>query len=275
MMEEIQGELYTVETLRSDFTALGVREESTLLVHSSFKALGKWVCGGPAAVVLALGAALGEKGTLVMPTHSGDVGDPARWQNPPVPKEWWDTIREQMPAYDLELTSLWYMGVIPDTFRRQVGALRSGHPQVSFAARGPEAKIITADHGLEFGLGERSPLARIYELRGDVLLLGVGHGNNTSIHLAECRANYPGKEHYTSKAPMQVNGERRWVEFPELEYDSEDFEQLGADFARETGLVKQGQVAGATALLMPQRELVDYAVRWLERHRKRQDHLTV
>ncbi|MGG3454918.1 SPBc2 prophage-derived aminoglycoside N(3')-acetyltransferase-like protein YokD [compost metagenome] len=274
-MEEIQGELYTVETLRSDLAALGVREGSTLLVHSSFKALGKWVCGGPAAVVLALEAALGEEGTLVMPTHSGDVGDPARWQNPPVPKEWWDTIREQMPVYDPELTSLWYMGVIPDTFRKQKGTLRSGHPQVSFAARGREAENITANHGLEFGLGERSPLARIYELRGDVLLLGVGHGNNTSIHLAECRMDDQSKEIYTAKAPMQVNGERQWVEFPELEYDSEDFIQLGADFARETGMVKQGQIAGATALLMPQRELVDYAVGWLERHRKRQDHLTV
>nr|WP_308531362.1 AAC(3) family N-acetyltransferase [uncultured Paenibacillus sp.] len=251
MMEEIQGELYTVETLRADLMALGVREGSTLLVHSSFKALGKWVCGGPSAVVLALEAALGEQGTLVMPTHSGDLGDPARWQNPPVPKAWWDTIREQMPAYDPELTSLWYMGVIPDTFRKQKGTLRSGHPQVSFAARGREAKAITADHELEFGLGERSPLARIYEQRGDVLLLGVGHGNNTSIHLAELRANYPGKEIYAAKAPMQVKGERRWVEFTELEYDSEDFEQLGADFARETGLVKQGSRRGNRAADAP------------------------
>ncbi|WP_059046687.1 aminoglycoside N(3)-acetyltransferase [Paenibacillus rubinfantis] len=267
MVEDIQGELYTVETLRADLRALGVREGATLLVHSSFKSLGQWVCGGPGAVVLALEAALGEEGTLVMPTHSSDVGDPARWQNPPVPKEWWDTIREQMPAYDPELTSLWYMGVIPDTFRRQKGTLRSGHPQVSFAARGREAETIIGDHGLEFGLGERSPLARIYELRGEVLLLGVGHVNNTSMHLAECLANYSGKEFYTAKAPVLVDGEKRWVEFTELEYDSEDFEQLGADFARDTGLVKQGQVAGATALLMPQRELVDYAVGWLERHR--------
>lgn len=267
MVEEIQGELYTVETLRADLKALGVKEGTTLLVHSSFKSLGKWVCGGPTAVVLALEAALGEQGTLVMPTHSNDLGDPSRWQNPPVPQAWWDTIREQMPAYDPDLTPLWYMGVIPDTFRRQQGTIRSGHPQVSFAARGREALKITADHGLEYGLGERSPLARIYELGGEVLLLGVGHENNTSIHLAECRANYPGKQIYTAHAPMRVHGERRWVEFTELEYDSDDFERLGADFARDTGLVKQGQVAGATALLMPQRELVDYAVGWLERHR--------
>ncbi len=36
--------------------------------------------------------------------------------------------------------------------------------------------IVTAGHTLEFGLGEGSPLARVYDLDGFVLLLGVGHG---------------------------------------------------------------------------------------------------
>ena len=43
--------------------------------------------------------------------------------------------------------------------------------------------------------------------------------------------------------------------------------QLGADFARETGLQREGQVASGRALLMPQRALIDYAIRWLERQR--------
>lgn len=266
-MQKIKGELITVETLRADLAALGVREGGTLLVHSSFKSLGEWVCGGPAAVVLALEAALGDAGTLVMPTHSADLSDPSAWQNPPVPESWWKTIREQMPAYDPALTTLRKMGVIPDTFRKQNGTLRSGHPQVSFTARGAQAGQIVADHSLEYGLGERSPLARIYDLRGDVLLLGVGHYNNTSIHLAEYRAAYPGKKTFLNKAPVHANGVKQWVEFIDIEYESADFERLGTDFARDTGLVKRGKTAGAEAMLMPQRELVDYAVKWLERHR--------
>ncbi|WP_410771762.1 aminoglycoside N(3)-acetyltransferase [Fontibacillus sp. BL9] len=266
-MEEIQGTLITVATLRDDLAALGVEEGMTLLVHSSFNALGKWVAGGPVAVILALEEVLGERGTLVVPTHSNDLSDPSGWENPPVPAEWWERIREQMPAYDPDLTPLWHMGVIPELFRKQGGVKRSGHPHVSFAARGVDADLITGDHGLDYGLGERSPLARIYDAEGWVLLLGVGHANNTSIHLAEYRADYPGKKETVSKAPMIVNGRRQWGEFRDIETDSGDFERIGTDFEQATGKVIRGNIAGAAAMLMPQKALVDYATEWMKLNR--------
>lgn len=267
-MEPLQGTLITTETLRADFAALGVKEGMTLLVHSSFKSLGQWVAGGPVAVILALEQALGGSGTLVMPAHSSDLSDPAGWMNPPVPADWWEQIRKHMPAYDPDLTSTSRMGIIPELFRKQGGAKRSAHPQVSFAARGPKAEFITGNHGLEDGLGEDSPLARIYDEDGWVLLLGVGHINNTSIHLAEYRADYPGKKETVSKAPMIVEGLRRWMEFRDIELDSDDFGEIGACFERDMSLVLRGNIAGAASLLMPQRALVDYATEWMRRHRK-------
>ncbi len=267
-MEPIRGELITIDTLRADFAALGVREGMTLLVHSSFKSLGKWVAGGPVAVILALEQAVGDTGTIVVPTHSNDLSDPGGWENPPVPAEWWDTIREQMPPYDPDLTPLWHMGIIPELFRKQHGVKRSGHPHVSFAARGVNADLITDRHGLDYGLGEQSPLARIYEAEGWVLLLGVGHANNTSLHLAEYRADYPGKQETGSSAPMIVGGQRQWVRFRDIETDSGDFDKIGADFERTTGQVLRGNIAGATAMLMPQKALVDYAAGWIAENRR-------
>ncbi|WP_150272229.1 aminoglycoside N(3)-acetyltransferase [Paenibacillus tepidiphilus] len=267
-MEMIQGNLITVETLAADFRRLGVREGMTLLVHSSFKSLGEWVAGGPVAVILALEEVLGREGTLVMPTHSSDLTDPAGWSNPPVPEEWWQTIREQMPPYDPDLTALRGMGIIPDTFRKQSGVRRSSHPTDSFAAWGKYRDQIIDGHGLEFGLGDSSPLARIYDLHGSVLLLGVGNLNNTSLHLAEFRAEYAGKKELTAGAPMLVDGARQWVKFRDYNWNSDDFGALGDDFARDTGGIVYGNVAAAAAQLIPQREIVDYAVSWLERVRR-------
>lgn len=256
----------TLASLVADLAQLGVKPGMTLLVHSSLSALG-WVSGGAVTVILALEKLLGHKGTLVMPTHSGDLSDPAAWGNPPVPAAWWDIIRETMPAYDPNLTPTRGMGAVPECFRKQSGVRRSAHPQVSFAARGPQAAFITRDHSLASGLGDHSPLGRIYELGGSVLLLGVGHGNNTSLHLAEYRAVYTGKRFLNTGAPVRLAEGRRWVEFRDLEWNADDFEMIGENFTRQTGLVRVGLVGCATALLMPQRPLVDHAVKWMEQNR--------
>lgn len=265
--EQHHGRPATVESLAADLAALGVRPGMALLVHSSLSALG-WVSGGPPAVVLALQAALGPHGTLMMPTHSGDLSDPADWINPPVPEAWWQIIRDTMPAYDPDLTPTRQMGAIVECFRGQPGVRRSGHPSSSFAARGPLAAELVGEHALDLSMGDRSPLGALYRLDGWVLLLGVGHNNNTSLHLAECRARYPGRKLIRAGAPIWVDGRRRWVRYQELDYDDDDFPQIGVDFAAETGQERVGPVGCGTGRLFSQRALVDYAVKWLERNRR-------
>jgi aminoglycoside 3-N-acetyltransferase len=255
----------TVTSLKGDLTALGVEPGMVLLVHSSLSSLG-WVCGGAVAVIEALESVLTRDGTLVMPAHSGELSEPSYWVDPPVPKDWWQTIRETTPAFQTDLTPTRGMGIIPETFRKQDGVLRSYHPQVSFAAWGKYAKQITGHHSLEYALGETSPLARMYDLHGSVLLLGVGHGNNTSLHLAEHRANYASKKVSRQGAPVFVNGQRVWQTFDDIETDDDDFETIGAAFA-QTRQEQTGKVGLAKVRLFPQRELVDFAVRWMEQNR--------
>jgi len=256
----------TVESLNCDLSAMGVQPGMVLLVHASLSALG-WVSGGAVAVILALEQALGLAGTLVMPAHSTNLTDPEAWRHPPVPASWWQVIRDTVPGYDPALTPTRGIGVIPETFRKQTGVLRSGHPTVSFAAWGAQADLITSGHGLAFGMGEGSPLARIYDLDGWVLLMGVGHSSNSSLHLAEYRASYPGKQLVLEGTAVMRDGRRQWVTYPDISTDSDDFGQVGEAFDMAGQGVRIGRVGYGSARLMSQRALVDFAVSWMESNR--------
>jgi len=256
----------TITSLKRDFEALGVKPGATIIMHSSLSKIG-WTVGGPVSVIRALMQTLTAEGTLVMPTFSGDNSEPSKWESPPVPKSWWDTIRKEMPPYEPNITPTRGMGRIVETFRNWPNVLRSDHPMSSFAAWGKNAKFITDTHELIGDLGEGSPISRLYDLDGQILLIGVNHENNSSIHLAEYRSNFPGKSYTKSGCAMLVNNQKKWVEWEELDVNSDDFEQLGNDFESEINY-KPGKIGMAESRLISLRAIVDFGIGWLKENRK-------
>jgi aminoglycoside 3-N-acetyltransferase len=256
----------TTGSLLRDLRTLGVSEGDVVIAHVAMSKLG-WVVGGAQAVVEALLAAVGPDGTLVMPTQSGHLSDPARWQAPPVPDAWIDVIRRDMPLFDAALTPTRAMGQVVDSFRGHPGAVRSHHPTTSFAACGPMASALMVDHPLTPGLGEGSPLSRLYDADAQVLLLGVDHGNDTSLHLAEHRATWPGKRTYVDGAAMLVDGIKGWVSYEDLDLDDGDFAAIGDAFAA-TGGESEGPVGTGRGRRCRQRAIVDFAVSHITANRQ-------
>lgn len=254
----------TVSVLARDLRDLGVEAGDTLLVHASLSELG-WVCVDPTTVVDALMEALTPDGTLVMPAHTGQYGNPAHWSNPPVPDDWLDVVREDRPPFRPAVTPTRSMGAIPECFRNYSGAVRSRHPETSFAAWGAEAEAVVEAHAYDSRLGDASPLARVYDLDGDVLMLGTDWQTNTSLHLAEYRAEFE-KDRAWNAAPVLEDGARVLVEYEDVAIDDEDFPEVGAAFEEAVG-VTRGEVGDAEATLVDQPSLVDFAVEWMTEHR--------
>lgn len=158
------------------------------------------------------------------------------------------------------------MGAVAEMFRPWPGSVRSDHPARSICAWGKNAAYLTQNHDLSDILGESSPLAKLYALNGKVLLLGTGYNKNTSMHLADVPGRICGKA-YVHRAQRHLGKRETGVEaYEPCSVDGEDFEQIAADFEKEHA-VRMTQIGNAAVRLMRQRELVDYAVTWMEKKR--------
>lgn len=255
----------TRASLAGDFRALGIRAGSILLIHSSLRSLG-WVSGGALAVVQALLDVLGPDGVLVVPSQTANNRDPSSWQPAP-PADWWPAIRESLPGFDPARTPSVQVGVITEQVRTWPGAVRSGHPQSSFAAIGPRAADLMAVHRTECHLGEQSPLAALEAAGATTLLLGVDFDKATAFHLAEYRVPTPPRRSYAC-AVLDPDGERRWIDYQDVALDDRDFAALGGDFERDSGLVTAGRVGAAWCRMFPIPDAVAYAEKWFIQQRR-------
>jgi aminoglycoside N3'-acetyltransferase len=224
------------ESLAEELVALGISGDGVLVVHTAFSSFGGRA-GAPSDLIAALRMAAGARGTVVMPSMSDDDDHP----------------------FDCQRTPCIGMGIVADTFWRMPGVSRSDSPH-SFAAIGPHAAEITTPHPLDIPHGLDSPIGRAHELDAEVLLLGVGHDANTTVHLAE---NLAGARYGMPKyATVMRHGQPHRQHYFEIDHCCANFALLDS-WLEARGHQQRGFVAGAPARLVGARDVVATALEHL------------
>jgi aminoglycoside 3-N-acetyltransferase len=229
----------TFTDLRTALFKLGL-SHTPVIAHGSLRAFGD-VVGGADAV---LRAVLDSVWALVMPTFTyatmitPQVGPP----NNGIAYGTEQDLHRMAEPYPRELPADRQMGIIPETLRRHPRAKRSMHPIQSFA--GIYAEKFLAAQTLQNPLG---PIEALTQAEGWVLLLGVDHTVNTSIHYAEKLA---GRKQFTRWAALPD----RIVECPGFPGDSAGFDAIASAL---TGITRKVRAGEAIVQAMPLRGLIE------------------
>jgi aminoglycoside 3-N-acetyltransferase len=236
------------------------------MVHTRMSALG-WVVGGSETVVRALLDALGPEGTLMAyaswADHVYTLEDrPEEYREAYLaePPRWDPATGEVDPDY----------GRIPERVRTWPGTVRSVHPEASVVAIGSRAEWLVAPH--EDGYGAGSPFARLVEAGGQVLMLGAPLNTVTLLHHAEAIAPVEGKRTVTYEIALadgsvrsltDIDTSRGAYDYESLGLEADEFEVISRT-ALDAGIGLRGVVGAARCVLFPARELVEFAVAWIE-----------
>jgi aminoglycoside 3-N-acetyltransferase len=266
-MASVRKGLGTAE-IAADLRKLGLTDVPGVLVHCSMDRIG-YMIDGAATLFSAIIEVAGPRTTIVVPTHTANNSLSSR--DFLAATEGFDVGEVEkyvagMPAFDPAETPSYGMGKFAEYVRTRPGAVRSRHPQTSFAAAGPSATAWTAVHDDDCHMGERSPIRALYDAGAHILLAGVGFDQCTAFHLGEYRTAKRGPLRDYHCFVRGAAGRER-LEIHDIHLDDEDFGSLGADFAATTTAVSPGPIGNAAAMAFPLRAAVDFATRWMDRNR--------
>lgn len=162
-----------------------IREDDTVTIHASLRAVGE-IEGGADGLIDAFTAYL-SKGIFLVPTHT------------------WASVKRKQPVFDVR-TEEPCIGTLARVAAFRKDAYRTLHPTHSLAvfgegreeyARGEENSTTPAPPG--------GCLARLYERRGKILLVGVGHERNTYLHAVDEMLNIPNRLNWETYIPRIVD----------------------------------------------------------------------
>ena len=226
------------------------------MVHASVRSMGT-VTGGVNVIIQAIFDAIGPEGTLAAYVDFEPYCEPEDPGAPVFDKRIAHAARDH--------------GVLHETLRNWRGALRSDHPDAGVVAIGPLAGWLTADHPFHYGYGENSPFEKFVNTNGKVLVLGAPLDTITLLHYAEHRAKIPNKRIVRYRRLMPGPDGPTWTLFEEFDTSEPVHEALppnAFELIASAYLVRvhgqRGLVGCAASVLLNGRDLVAFAIPWIE-----------
>lgn len=233
------------------------------MLHASIRAIGP-VLGGADQIHQSVLEAISPTGTLMMyvgcpPELEMDIDAECSDQQP--------TSLASCPTFEASKTPANpNYGALAELFRRWPGVICSANPVVRMAALGAKAQWLTANHPLNYGYGHGSPLAKLYQQRGKIVLLGSDLAHVTILHYAENIAPIANKQLIYQQLPVMQNDQRIWIKMED--YDSDHgacpwprgfFAQVVEEYLA-TYQILPLKVGSADSYLLDAKSLVDFAV---------------
>lgn len=240
--------------IETGLAEVGLQPGDVVLVHSSLSAFGcapvRAVEGGADTVIDALLTAVGESGTVVVPTFT-----------------WRDFHRAETVTFDVAHTPCKdEVGIIPETFRLRPEARRSIHVCHSVAAIGPHTDAVMGAGVSSFGAG--STFQRLYDLDASCLLLGVTFGSCTELHAVEEFMRVPYRQHRDFAGSTVILEDGTHIPSQSIEYLREpgyvnDFVKMRAVFDA-AGVTHTTRIGAAEVINTRIRDIFDITRRLME-----------
>ncbi len=261
---------FTRKDLVEDLRRLGLSAGDLAMAHASLRAIGP-VFGGPDEVHGAIVDAVSPGGAMMMVVGCAPGYDDIGRGN--LTPEAEAALLAKLPAFDFAAARANRdLGALAELFRSYPGTICSRNVGGRMAARGDRAAWLVADHPMDYGYGRGTPMDKLVQAGGKVLLLGSSHDEVTLLHYAEDVAPFEAKRIVRFRTPLLVNGRREIRIFEEFDTGSagvhpnwpEDFfAQIVDAFIASHGDTKDcacGTIGDARSVLMGAAALVAFAV---------------
>lgn len=229
------------QRLIDDLALMGLKSGDHLGLSLSLKSIG-YVKGGPKTIIEALLEVVGPDGTLMMNAYT------EFFYLAEVRLGWTDYV------YNYRSTRV-NTGIVPETFRQWEKSIRSKHPTHSNVAFGKYASALLAGH--DENASAYLPYSRLSEINGKYLAIGIGERLVGFRHQAQYKAGLLNVVPW--KRAVNFEDHNGLIKTFVLEDRGGCVSRLSGlvTFLRNDGLVRDGRIGQAHAVLVPAKEALE------------------